>query len=90
MLMESPNIRLAEVLPSGLQVFEVEWIDSRQHIQHIEGQLEEYLAEPSKLQGMKVNTSEDWSQSFRDNLMKLPGNKEGDISMIHHLGPVLI
>jgi hypothetical protein len=90
MLAASPDTRLAEVLPTELEAFEVGWIDSRQSIENIEVQLEDYLDEASMLQTMKVNTSKTWNQSFKDKLSKLPGNKDGNISSIHQLEPVLI
>jgi len=90
MLVDSPRTRLAEVLPNQLETFEVGWTDSRQYIGHVERQLEEYLDEAPMLQAMKITTSKGWSQSLRNRLSELPGNKDGDFSTIHQLEPVLI
>ena len=88
--MDSARTQLAEVLPTQLETFEIGWTDSSQYIGHVEGQLEQYLDETPELQALKINTSKDWSQRFRDKLSKLPGNKDGDFSTIHELELVLI
>ena len=77
MLTESPKIRLAEVLPRQVGVFEVGWCDPRLRIVDIERQLDEYLDVALELQAMKVNISHLWSSRFESRLEELPGNEDG-------------